>query len=149
MLDETQGRGNRQNRLRDYVSAFEPGAAPATRRILTIDGGGIKGVFPASFLATLEDEIGGPVADHFDFIAGTSTGGTLAVGLGPGPPANELLHFYREAGAKIFHRRRFNARMLSLFRAKYTNAPLRQVLTEAFAEPYLGESRTRLLLTSL
>jgi len=41
MIDEKQGDRNRQNRLTDYVSAFEPGAAPATRRILTIDGGGI------------------------------------------------------------------------------------------------------------
>jgi hypothetical protein len=131
------------------VSRFEPRKCETMRRILTIDGGGIKGVFPASFLATLEDEIGGPVADHFDLIAGTSTGGIIAIGLGLGLTANELLHFYREAGAKIFHRRRFNARMLSLFRAKYTNAPLRQVLTEAFGERYLGESRTRLLIPSL
>src|SRR6266700_677141 len=51
------------------------------RRILTIDGGGIKGVFPAAFLATLEDELGGPIADYFDLIAGTSTGGIIAIGL--------------------------------------------------------------------
>lgn len=42
------------------------------RRILLIDGGGIKGVFPASFLAAIEEVAGRPVADHFDLIAGTS-----------------------------------------------------------------------------
>ena len=76
------------------------------RRILTIDGGGIKGVFPAAFLATLEDELGGPVADYFDLIAGTSTGGIIAIGLGLGMTAKELLHLYREAGGRIFARRR-------------------------------------------
>jgi len=51
------------------------GNCETMRRILTIDGGGIKGVFfPAAFLATLEDELGGPIADYFDLIAGTSTG---------------------------------------------------------------------------
>ena len=41
------------------------------RRILTIDGGGIKGVFPAAFLATLEQQLGCPIAEYFDLIAGT------------------------------------------------------------------------------
>src|SRR5260221_14348328 len=148
MIDEKQGDRNRQNRLTDYVSAFEPGAAPATRRILTIDGGGIKGVFPAAFLATLEDEIGKPIADYFDLIAGTSTGGIIAIGLGLGMTAKELLHLYRETGGRIFRRRRFGARAIGLFRAKYTNAALRTALVGAFGERYLGESKTRLLIPS-
>ena len=51
------------------------------KRILTIDGGGIKGVFPAAFLATVEDTIEGNVGDYFDLIVGTSTGGIIALGL--------------------------------------------------------------------
>src|SRR5713226_1682671 len=119
------------------------------RRILTIDGGGIKGVFPAAFLATLEDELGGPIADYFDLIAGTSTGGIIAIGLGLGMTAKELLYLYRESGGRIFRRRRFGARAMGLFRAKYTNGALRQVLVDAFGERYLGESKTRLLIPSL
>jgi hypothetical protein len=149
MIDEKQGDRNRQNRLTDYVSAFEPGAAPATRRILTIDGGGIKGVFPAAFLATLEDEIGKPIADYFDLIAGTSTGGIIAIGLGLGMTAKELLHVYREMGSRIFCPRRFGAGLISLFRAKYTNVALRQVLFQALGGRYLGESKTRLLIPAL
>jgi hypothetical protein len=118
------------------------------RRILTIDGGGIKGVFPAALLATLEDEIGAPVADYFDLIAGTSTGGIIAIGLGLGLTAKELLNFYRETGRRIFYRRRF-APMRRLFRAKYTNSALREVLVQAFGERYLGESTKRLLIPSL
>jgi uncharacterized protein len=118
------------------------------RRILTIDGGGIKGVFPAAFLATLEDEIGVPIADYFDLIAGTSTGGIIAIGLGLGLTAKELLRLYCETGARIFRRRRF-ATMGRLFRAKYTNDALREVLVEHFGERYLGESTKRLLIPSL
>ena len=54
------------------------------KRILAIDGGGIKGVFPASFLATVEDSIGDNVANYFDLIVGTSTGGIIALGFGLG-----------------------------------------------------------------
>jgi patatin-like phospholipase/acyl hydrolase len=52
------------------------------KRILAIDGGGIKGVFPASFLATVEDTIEDNIANYFDLIVGTSTGGIIALGLG-------------------------------------------------------------------
>lgn len=49
------------------------------RRILSIDGGGIKGTMPAVFLAGLEEDLGEPIGRYFDLIAGTSTGGTLPV----------------------------------------------------------------------
>ena len=60
-------------------------------RILSIDGGGIKGVFPASFLAALEDMIGNKIANYFDLIVGTSTGGIIALALGAGFSAKEIL----------------------------------------------------------
>ncbi|HZS85831.1 MAG TPA: CBASS cGAMP-activated phospholipase [Stellaceae bacterium] len=119
------------------------------RRILTIDGGGIKGVFPASFLATIEDEIGAPIADYFDLIAGTSTGGIIAIGLGLGLTATELLRWYRETGPRIFPRRGPAGIFGGLLRAKYTNTALREVLSQAYGERYLGESRKRLLIPSL
>src|SRR5450432_4160025 len=119
------------------------------RRILTIDGGGIKGVFPAAFLATLEDELGGPIGEYFDLIAGTSTGGIIALGLGLGMTAKEMLQLYRDTGGRIFQRRRPRAPFFGLFRAKHTNAALRHALVAAFGESFLGESRTRLLIPSL
>ena len=51
------------------------------RRILSIDGGGIKGTQPAAFLAGLEEDLDEPIGRYFDLIAGTSTGGILAIGL--------------------------------------------------------------------
>ena len=50
-------------------------------RILSIDGGGIRGLLPVMVLAELERRTDKPIADMFDFIAGTSTGALLALGL--------------------------------------------------------------------
>jgi len=72
------------------------------KKILSIDGGGIKGVFPASFLASIEEQIGGKVSDYFDLIVGTSTGGIIALGLGLGFSAKDILSFYEERGPEIF-----------------------------------------------
>ena len=55
-------------------------------RILSIDGGGIRGIFPAAFLAGLEERYlsGSSVSSYFDLITGTSTGGIIGIGLGGG-----------------------------------------------------------------
>ena len=73
-------------------------------RILSIDGGGIKGILPASILAECERRFlkGGSSANYFDMIAGTSTGGIVALGLGAGLRADEVLQIYLEHGAEIF-----------------------------------------------
>jgi len=118
------------------------------RRILTIDGGGIKGVFPAALLTEIEDRIGQPVADYFDLIAGTSTGGVIAIGLGLGLTAGELLQHYKEFGASIFPARR-TGNLRRLVRAKYSLAPLRSAILNAFGERRLGDSRKRLLIPAL
>jgi hypothetical protein len=68
-------------------------------RILSLDGGGIKGVFTAAVLASFEADTKLKIIDHFDLIAGTSTGGMLAIGLAMGLTAEELLNFCRERGA--------------------------------------------------
>jgi patatin-like phospholipase/acyl hydrolase len=87
-------------------------------RILSIDGGGIKGIIPGQVLIRLESklqEISGDrdarIADYFDLIAGTSTGGILTcIYLCPGEegkprfPASEALQLYIENGGSIFHR---------------------------------------------
>jgi len=124
--------------------------APATRRrVLTIDGGGIKGVFPAAFLADLESELDQPLASYFDLIVGTSTGGIIAIALGLGIPAAGVLRFYEEKGPIIFR----GSKRLGLLRqavtAKYDPAPLKEALTEVFGDRLLGESRTRLVIPAL
>jgi uncharacterized protein len=120
-----------------------------TRRILSIDGGGIKGVFPASFLATVENSIEGQVADYFDLIVGTSTGGIIALGLGLGLSASDILRFYEDSGSEIFGGNRI-VRNIRRFRvAKYDDRPLRDALESVFCERKLGESSKRLVIPSL
>ena len=59
-------------------------------RILSIDGGGIKGAFPAAFLCALQEVLSGSIADHFDLMASNTTGGIIALGLGLGLSPSEI-----------------------------------------------------------
>lgn len=119
------------------------------RKILSIDGGGIKGVFPASFLATIEDSITGNLSDYFDLIVGTSTGGIIALGLGLGFSAKDILSFYEKYGPGIFKGNRFFRLIRQLGFAKYENKALKQALEQTFGGRKLGESKNRLVIPSL
>ncbi len=74
------------------------------RRILCIDGGGIRGTFPAALLAKFEQDLGSdhPIGYYFDLIAGTSTGGIIAIALALGQSAEEILKLYQTKGPSIF-----------------------------------------------
>lgn len=73
-------------------------------RLLSIDGGGIRGLLPALVLAEIEKRyLGGePIGRHFDMITGTSTGGIIALGLGCGLSAQQIAAFYIERGERVF-----------------------------------------------
>ena len=63
--------------------------------VLSIDGGGVRGIFAAAVLANLERDTGTRITDHFDLIVGTSTGGIIALGLGAGMSPEEILALLR------------------------------------------------------
>jgi len=119
-------------------------------RILSLDGGGIKGVFTASVLATLEDDTGVSVADHFDLITGTSTGGIIAIGLGLGISAQEIRDFYHDKGASIFPgtslAERTGGFLRQLCKPKHSHADLRAALVQVFGDRKFGESKCRLTI---
>ena len=118
-------------------------------RILSIDGGGIKGIFPAAILAYLEEHhLGGePVGDYFDLIVGTSTGGVIALGLGAGFAARAMLDLYMVHGHRVFPPlRRLFARHLSKFWNRYGRAPLDELLQEELGSARLRDSRYRLVI---
>jgi patatin-like phospholipase/acyl hydrolase len=136
-----------------------PQAWPKDRRfrILSIDGGGIRGVFPAAILAGLERTYaaGNPVGSYFDLIAGTSTGGILALGFGAGLSAGDLLDLYVRRGGEVFPafpdhpRGRLKAWLRDLLQyAHYTynREALRRVLTETLGERLFGDSQVRLCI---
>lgn len=73
-------------------------------KILSLDGGGIRGVYSAELLRKCESAFcpNGSIANYFDMIAGTSTGGIIALGLSLGMPTSDIVGFYEKDGRKIF-----------------------------------------------
>ena len=117
-------------------------------QILSLDGGGLRGMFSAAVLARLEEDLQLRITDHFDLIAGTSTGGIIAIGLGLGLTPREIVEFYAKHGPAIFRDTSRTRGLRRLVRAKYPAEPLRTALGQVFEERRFGESRTRLVITS-
>ena len=116
------------------------------RKILSIDGGGIKGVFAAQFLADIEEEYNIRLCDYFDIITGTSTGAIIACGLSLGISASEILNLYLKKGNDIFKGSRLLGFAKSLLYSKYKNTNLEKELDEVFKGKLIGDSKTRLLI---
>lgn len=116
------------------------------RRVLCIDGGGIKGIFPAAFLASIEQATSTRISENFDLVVGTSTGGIIALGLGLGMSSAEILAFYREAGPNIFRTFPLLHAVRHLFATKYGTDALRDALEARFGDRRLGDSRLRLVI---
>ncbi len=126
-------------------------------RILAIDGGGIRGIIPALVMAEIEKRTGRRISALFDLIAGTSTGGVLALGITkPGPDgkpqyrAEDGVGFYVEEGPKIFsrsvwHRLRSAGSMLD---ERYPAQAVEDALDRYFGEARLKEALTDVLITS-
>ena len=124
-------------------------------RILSIDGGGIRGIFPAAVLADLESTIGpgNSIAEHFDLVAGTSTGGILALGLGAGKSAREIRDLYMHRGPEIFPPvwdnilgrgwKAFRNNILNATFHRYSRQALERVLQEFLGDRIFGESSVR------
>jgi patatin-like phospholipase/acyl hydrolase len=132
----------------------QPWPADRPFRILSIDGGGICGILPASVLTELETRFlgGESVAKYFDMIAGTSTGGIIALGLAHGLKARDVQKFYLERGDKVFSNAnaivRTWRRLRRWHRNAYNNHALEQELLNIFGDTPLGDSQTRLCIPS-
>jgi patatin-like phospholipase/acyl hydrolase len=114
-------------------------------QILSLDGGGIKGIFSAAILAYLEDDLKTRITDHFDLIVGTSTGGIIALGLGIGMSPAEIVRFYVDKGPTIFPQKAWYA-VRQFYRSKYNDSGLEETLKECFKDKLLGESEKRLVI---
>jgi predicted acylesterase/phospholipase RssA len=125
----------------------ESTANPRRFQVLSIDGGGVRGIFVAAVLAALEDDLEIPVAASFDLIVGTSTGGIIALALGAGLNPTEILDFYLTQKDRIFPGQRLGWRMARhLLAAKYRPRPLERALREVFGDRLLCESRIPLVI---
>jgi patatin-like phospholipase/acyl hydrolase len=121
-------------------------------RILSVDGGGIRGLIPALVLTELERRTGRRVFELFDLIAGTSTGGIIACAVcAPGAlPAAELVKLYEDEGPHIFSRSLFQ-RIRSadgLLDEKYDDKALDSALERFLAQKRLSETNPDLIVPS-
>ena len=117
-------------------------------QILSIDGGGIKGLFSAAVLAAIEEDLGIRITDHFDLIVGTSTGGIIALGLGAGLRPREIVSFYVQEGPKIFAQSTWKS-CSHYWSAKHDVDPLRSALKKCVGDKRLGDCEKRLVIPSL
>ena len=118
-------------------------------QILSLDGGGIRGLYSAAVLAALEADTGVSITESFDLVAGTSTGGIIALALGAGISPSEILEFYARLGPKIFPHSRLSRTWRAvrhLFRPKHDSAVLQHALVETFGDRLLESSRLRLVV---
>jgi len=127
-------------------------------KILSIDGGGIRGIVPAKILAEIEKRTGKRISSLFNLIAGTSTGGILAAGLTLPKPntkepkytAEDLIKIYRERGGEIFYEP-FLEKIMKLddiSRPKYSSDGRDKVLKEYFGDTPLQDAITEVFVTS-
>jgi len=123
-----------------------PDAATERFQILSLDGGGIRGLFSAAVLAAVEEDLGTVLVDHFDLIAGTSTGGVIALGLGLGKRPRKIVDFYLKHVPAIFRNPAGIRTLRHWLRAKYSAEPLVNALREVLGERLLGDSCKRLVI---
>ena len=125
-------------------------------RILSLDGGGIRGVITAYWLSKLEEirpEV--PLRERFDLIAGTSTGSILACGLAKGLKARDIVRLYRERGREVFPGTgwRIASRFERIF-AEGTSAPkydvkgISRVLKDNFGDTLFGDLHPDVLVVA-
>jgi predicted acylesterase/phospholipase RssA len=128
-------------------------------RILSIDGGGIRGIVPAILLAEIERRTRQPIAKLFDLIVGTSTGGILALGFTvpnstsePKYEAEDLIQLYEENGKHIFARPypflRTVHRIRNVVTEKYNAGHLEKILQEYFQTTCLSAALKPVVVTS-
>jgi patatin-like phospholipase/acyl hydrolase len=123
----------------------------ARRYLLSIDGGGIRGIIPATVLVKLETQTGRPARETFHFLAGTSTGAIIASGLAAGIPAQQILDVYLTRSDEVFPQRPWNGLKRIFLGYVYSIRKLRQVIAEESGEAedwVVNDSPVDLLVTA-
>lgn len=114
-------------------------------KLLCIDGGGIRGIFPIAILLALEEEVGHSIGELFDVVAGTSTGSIIAASVSLNKNMKEIYESYKHFGGKIFTRQA----KVGLFKSVYSDRSLRHLLKQAFGEVELKDITKPLLIPAV
>lgn len=135
---------------RNKVSLRERLQKRGPKKLLALDGGGIRGVLSLEILRKLESLLRTTsgnadyrLADYFDYISGTSTGGIIAAGLAIGMSVDKILEFYEQSGAQMFEPAKLRHRLSY----HYQSEPLAKMLKCVFGEDtQLGSDSVETLL---
>jgi len=114
-------------------------------RILSLSGGGVRGIFQAVFLKNLENTTGIPIFQQFDLISGTSTGSIIALAVSLGIDINRIIDLYRNKSEEIFRSKAF-----SLLRKgpRYDQNVLRNEMENIFGTKQLRDTKTNVIVTA-
>ncbi|WP_198027141.1 patatin-like phospholipase family protein [Candidatus Paracaedibacter symbiosus] len=144
----------------ELAEAFSPPERKVVR-ILTIDGGGLRGIIPATVLEEIEKRLSNHfgeekvrLAEYFDIMAGTSTGGAIVLGLNADKSAKDMVQLYLKDWERLARpveslkkiKSFFLRRKSKLEAPKYDARSLEEVLTEQFGETWLSESISHVLI---
>lgn len=118
-------------------------------RILSLDGGGIRGLLSCKLLERLEEDSPGYL-EKVDLFAGTSTGGILALGLAAGLKPAKMAEIYEKDGAAIFSRGFWDSigDIDRIWYSDYDNKALKNKLEEIFGDLRLGDLKKRVLIST-
>ena len=116
---------------------------PGPKRILALDGGGVRGILTLQYLKRLEallrersgNDPGFRLSQYFDLIGGTSTGSIIATGLALGWSVEKLETLYNELAEQVFQKSIFRHGILQ---SKFPRTPLMKALTAQFEDRTLG-----------
>jgi hypothetical protein len=120
----------------------------ARKRILSVDGGGIRGIIPLCALVELEKRTGQPSRDFFSFMAGTSTGAIISGGLGMGLSAARCLEFYTTLNEEVFHSNPWDW-IFSLGSFRYRTEPLVKLIKKFVGNPIMNEVPIDIMITAM
>lgn len=115
---------------------------------LALSGGGYKGLYSAHILTRLEEDLGCPIAQKFDLLSGTSIGGIITLALALEIPAKDIEQLFLTKGKRIFRKRTWISKGL-LLSSKYSNAGLKEVLTDLFGDRTIGDLKHRVIIPTI
>lgn len=131
-------------------------------KILSIDGGGMKGLYSARILQHFEEKFNCVISDYFDLICGTSTGGLIALAISLKIPMKDVCAFYEKEGPQIFRIYKKNKILSWIFKrsfgwgdvrqiayeGKFSDEPLKKALEKFFGDHVIGDSNNYLCIPS-
>lgn len=119
-------------------------------QVLALSGGGFRGLYTAIVLQKLEEEIGRPIGQSFDLIAGTSIGGILALAVAYEIPMKNVVELFEEKGKHIFAKKKFRLPFFgNVISSHYDSEPLRHVLISWFGDKIIADLKHPVVIPAI